>query len=94
MQHMAFRGCFPFVRSLVKEETYKLNPAFKRLVITAKNNNRAVSEMIKIDDPYVSFCIDETADYLYLKLLEEARNKNQDSKEDFNTFMNKYSKRK
>jgi hypothetical protein len=49
--------------------------------------------MIKIDDSYLSFCIDETADYLYQKLLEEARLKNQDTKEDFNTFMNKYSKR-
>ena len=89
MQQMEFRGCFPFVHSSKNE----LNPAFKRLVITSKNNNKAVSEMIKIDDSYLSFCIDETADYLYQKLLEEARLKNQDTKEDFNTFMNKYSKR-
>jgi len=79
---MAFRGCCPFARSLIpkekdskdKEETYKLNPAFKRLVITAKNSNRAVSDMLKIDDSYLSFCIDETADYLYQKLIEEVKN--------------------
>ncbi len=92
MQQMEFRGCFPFVCS----SKNKLNPAFKRLVITSKNNNKAVSEILKIDDSYLSFCIDETANYLYQKLLEEAKNNITSDKkdtEDFRIFMNKYSKR-
>ncbi len=93
MRQMGFRGCFPFVRS----SNNKLNPAFKRLVITSKNNNKAVSEILKIDDPYLSFCIDETADYLYQKLFEEEKNNTKIPKGknsgDFKVFMNKYSKR-
>lgn len=86
---MVFRGCFPFVRSLIpkekdskkdSEDTYRINPSFKRVTITAKNNNRAVSDMLGIEDTYTKFCIDEVSDYLYQQLLKEERLKNQDNK--------------
>lgn len=62
---------------------------FKRLAILAKNNGKAVSDIIGIDDLYTKFCIDEAADYLYFRLL-----KNSKSKEDLATLMAKYSTRK
>jgi len=61
------------------------------LVITAKNNNRAVSEMIGIDDLYLKFCIDETADYVYQKLLNEARNDYQGNNQKNNKHNNNLS---
>lgn len=35
--------------------------------------------MVGITDEYESFCLNETADYVYSKLLEESRIKNQGS---------------
>jgi hypothetical protein len=74
------------------EDTYKINPSFRRVTIIAKNSNRLVSDMLEIGDSYTKFCIDEAADYLYQKLLEEARNENQ--KDNLQTLMKKYSTRK
>lgn len=76
-----------------KEATYKLNPSFKRLIITAKNNNRAVSDMIGIEDLYTKFCIDETADYVFQKLLKEIQDEKNPT-ESGNSLLNKHAKRK
>ena len=52
--------------------------------------------MLGIKDTYTKFCIDETADYLYQQLLEEAKLKNQENKnkDDLQTMMKKYSTKK
>jgi len=66
------------------------------MTITAKNNNRVVSEMLGIDDSYTAFAIDETSDYLYQQLVKESRLKNQNDKnqDDLQTMMGKYSTKK
>jgi len=105
MQLRVYRGCCPFVRCLIpkkkdakkdSEDTYRINPVFKRMTITAKNNNRVVSEMLGIDDSYTAFAIDETSDYLYQQLVKESRLKNQNDKnqDDLQTMMGKYSTKK
>lgn len=35
---------------------------------TAKTNNLAVSAMLRIDDGYIAFCIDEAAAYVLARL--------------------------
>lgn len=40
-------------------------------MILAKNNGKAVSDIIGIDDKYTAFCVDETASYIYGKLIEK-----------------------
>jgi hypothetical protein len=63
--------------------------AFRRIVILSKTDNKVVSDVLGIEDLYEKFCIDETANYLYYKWREEARNK-----QEFEESMNKHSVKK
>jgi len=47
-------------------------------VATAKNSNRAVSDILEISNSYEAFCIDEAADYLYQQLTKKSLPQNQD----------------
>lgn len=58
MLSMECLGWQPFVNS----------SNFKRIVIVAKNNGKAVSDMLGIENDYTKFCIDEAAYYLYNQL--------------------------
>ena len=60
--------------------------AFKRVVILSKNDNKVVSDVLGIEDSYEAFCVNETADFLYFKWREEAKNK-----AEFEDSMNKHS---
>ena len=55
----------------------------------AKNNNKAVSDLLKIDDDYVAFCIDEAAEYVYWAIRNKVK-----PQESGNALLNKYAKRK
>jgi tRNA threonylcarbamoyladenosine modification (KEOPS) complex Pcc1 subunit len=48
--------------------------------------------MLGIDDLYIKFCIDETANYIYQKLLDEANLKNQGK--DLKTLMKRHAVKK
>lgn len=37
-------------------------------MLLAKQTNRPVSEVLKIEDGYVAFCVDEVGEYAYGKL--------------------------
>jgi len=76
---MGLRGCFPFVKS--KE--------FQRIVLVAKNNNMAVSDMLKINDDYEAFCINEAADYVYYALKNNIK-----PPESGNSLLKRLAKRK
>ena len=71
------------------EETYIINPTFKRIISIAKNTGKAVSDLLGIKDRYCAFCLDETAEYLYFKLKSNAKNR-----DDLASLMSKYSVKK
>jgi hypothetical protein len=42
-----------------------------RVLTVAKSQNKAVSEILGIEDRYIAFCIDEAAAYVYFKILDK-----------------------
>ena len=43
--------------------------------MVAKRSNRAVSQVLNIKDDYVSFCLDEAAEYVYQQWEKGAKTK-------------------
>jgi hypothetical protein len=43
-------------------------------VILANQTNRPLSEILGVTDKYISFCIDETAQYVYWHWKEKTKN--------------------
>lgn len=41
-----------------------------RVLSVANKQNRAVSQILGIDDDFIAFCIDEAATYIYYQLLD------------------------
>lgn len=73
---MGWLALCPFVFSKVPGKTKnKLNPAFKRVIIASKDTNTPASEILGIEDKYESFCINEACRYIYDKLVEQEKNK-------------------
>lgn len=49
--------------------TFVSSENFIRIVSVAKANNSRVSEMLRIEDGYTAFCIDEAAAFVMAKLM-------------------------
>jgi hypothetical protein len=62
---------------------------FQRIVLSAKNNNQAVSDMLEITDSYEAFCINEAADYIYYSLRNNTK-----PQESGNSLLKRLAKRK
>ena len=89
-------GSYPFVcktllvknkKGKVVDTKYKLNPAFQRIIYVSKTTNKAVSDILEIEDKYEAFCINETALFISAKL-------SQKPEEDGNKILKTLSKAK
>lgn len=49
--------------------TFVSSENFIRIVSVAKANNSQVSQIMRIDDGYTAFCIDEAASFVITKLM-------------------------
>ena len=59
------------------------------MTILANQTNRPLSQILKVNDAYLAFCVDETAHYVYYKWKENMKNK-----EELKEMMNKHSVKK
>ena len=57
--------------------------------VLANQTNRPLSQILKIKNDYLAFCIDETSHYVYLKWKSNAKNQ-----DDLKTLMAKHSTKK
>jgi hypothetical protein len=64
------------------------------MIIVAKSSNKAVSDMLGIDDPYTAFCIDEAACYVSSMPSKPKQNEGKDVLTKMANFFKKQSKRK
>lgn len=67
---------------------------FKRVIAVAKGSNRAVSEVLGIDDRYIAYCIDETALYVEMKSHNSGRESEPAKENDGNKLLAKLAKKK
>jgi len=57
--------------------------------ILANQTQRPLSEILKINDSYIAYCVDDTSHYVYLKWKSNAKNQ-----DDLKTLMSKHSVKK